>query len=65
MQVLRFLDFYMSNDPKIEVEMVRIGKILDSLNFGSADSPWVRGGRSVVHGSFSPEALQRSFQLQQ
>jgi len=40
---------------------VKIGKILDSLNFGSADGPQVRGEQSTVHGICSPEALQRSF----
>lgn len=40
---------------------MKIGKILDSLNFGSADGPRVRGGQSAVHGICSPEALQRSF----
>jgi hypothetical protein len=51
----------MSNDLKIEDEMVKIGKILDNLNFGSADSPRVRGRRSAVHRVCSQEALQRGF----
>ena len=49
---------------KFKVEIVKIGKILGCLKFGSADSPRVRGGRSAVHGTCSPEALQRSSQPQ-
>ena len=40
---------------QIEVEIVKVGKILDCLNFGGADSPRVRGGQSAVHGTCSPE----------
>jgi len=36
--------------------MVKIGRILDSLNFGSANGPLVRGRRSAVHEICSPEA---------
>jgi len=43
---------------------VKVGKILGCLNFGSADSPRVRGGQSAVHGTCSPEALQRNSQPQ-
>ena len=64
MQDLRFLDFYMSNDPKIEVGIEKVGTILDSLKFGTADSPRVRGGQSAVHENCPPEALQRSCQPQ-
>ena len=34
---------------------MKVGKILGCLNFGSADSPRVRGGQSAVHGTCSPE----------
>ena len=40
---------------QFKVEIVKIGKILGCLNFGSADSPRVRGGQSAVHGTCSPE----------
>ena len=40
---------------------MKIGKILGCLKFGSADSPRVRGGRSAVHETCLPEALQKSF----
>ena len=36
----------------------------DLSDFGSADGPRVRGGQSAVHGTCSPEALQRSSQPQ-
>ena len=49
---------------QIEVGIEKVGKILDSLKFGTADSPRVRGGQSAVHEIFSPEALQRSSQPQ-
>ena len=41
---------------------MKVGKILDSLKFGTADSPRVRGGQSAVHETCPLEALQRSFQ---
>ena len=40
---------------KFKIEIVKVGKILGCLNFGSADSPRVRGGQSAVHGTCSPE----------
>ena len=43
---------------------MKIRNILGCLKFGSADSPRVRGGQSAVHGTCSPEALQRSSQQQ-
>ena len=43
---------------------MKFGKILGCLKFGSADSPRVRGGRSAVHETCLPEALQRSCQPQ-
>ena len=43
---------------------MKVGKILGCLNFGSADSPRVRGGQSAVQVTCSPEALQRSSQPQ-
>ena len=43
---------------------MKVGKILDSLKFGTADSPRVRGGQSAVHETCPPEALQRSSQPQ-
>jgi len=54
----------MSNDPKIGVGIEKIRKFLGYLNFGTADSPRVRGGQSAVHGTCSPEALQSSSQPQ-
>ena len=44
--------------------MVKIGKILGCLKFSCADSPRVRGGRSAVHETCLPEALQKSFKPQ-
>ena len=52
----------MSNGPNSKVEIVKIGKILGCLKFGTADSPRVRGGQSAVHETCPPEALQRSSQ---
>ena len=49
---------------KFKVEIVKIGKILGCLKFGSADSPRVRGGRSAIHETCLPEALQKSFKPQ-
>ena len=49
---------------QFKVEIVKIGKILGCLNFGSADSQRVRGGRSAVHETCLPEALQKSFKPQ-
>src|SRR6185436_12532331 len=49
---------------QIEVGIEKVGTILDSLKFGTADSPRVRGGQSAVHETCSPEALQRSSQPQ-
>ena len=43
---------------------MKVGTILDSLKFGTADSPRVRGGQSAVHEICPPEALQRSRQPQ-
>ena len=43
---------------------MKIGKFLGCLKFGSADSPQVRGGRSAVHETCLPEALQKSFKPQ-
>ena len=40
---------------KFKIEIVKVGKILGCLNFGSADSPRVRGGQSAVHETCSPE----------
>ena len=54
----------MSNDPKIEIGIEKVSTILDSLKFGTADSPRVRGGQSAVHETCPPEALQRSSQPQ-
>ena len=64
MQDLRFLDFYMSNDPKLQLELRKLAKILGCLKFGIADGPRVRGGLSAIHETCSPEALQRSCQPQ-
>ena len=60
MQDLRFLDFYMSNDPKLKLELRKLAKILGCLKFGISDGPRVRGGLSSVHETYSLEALQRS-----
>ena len=49
---------------QFKVEIMKIGKILGCLKFGSADSPRVRGGRSAVHETCLPEALQKSFKPQ-
>ena len=49
---------------QIEVEFEKVSTILDSLKFGTADSPRVRGGQSAVHETCPPEALQRSSQPQ-
>ena len=43
--------------------MVNIDKILDRLNFGSADGPRVRGGRSAVHEIFHQKLCREFFQL--
>ena len=64
MQYLRFLDFYMSNDPKLELELRKLAEFRLVRFFGSADGPRVRGGQSAVNGTCSPEALQRSSQPQ-
>ena len=64
MQDLRFLDFYLSNDPKIGVGIEKIGRIQTCQLFGSADGPRVRGGQSAVNWTYSPEVLQRSCQPQ-
>ena len=61
MLVLWFLEFYLSNVPNSKL---KFGKILGCLKFGSADSPRVRGGRSAVHETCLPEALQKSFKPQ-
>ena len=37
---------------KFKVEIVKVGKILGCLKFGSADGPRVRGGRSAIHEVF-------------
>jgi len=42
---------------KFKIEIVKVGKILSCLNFDSADSPQVRGGRSAVNETCLPEAL--------
>ena len=54
----------MSNDPKIEIGIEKVGIILDSLKFGTADSPRVWSGQSAVHGTCPPEAQQSCCQLQ-
>ena len=37
---------------QFKVEIVKVGKILGCLNFGSADGPRVRGGQSAIHVVF-------------
>ena len=37
---------------KFKVEIVKVGKILGYMKFGSADGPRVRGGRSAIHEVF-------------
>ena len=37
---------------QFKVEIVKVGKILGCLKFGSADGPRVRGGRSAIHEVF-------------
>ena len=37
---------------QFKVEIVKVGKILDCLKFGSADGPRVRGGWSAIHDVF-------------
>ena len=37
---------------QFKVEIVKVGKILGCLKFGSADGPRVRGGRSDIHEVF-------------
>ena len=64
MQYLRFMDFYMSNDPKIGVGIEKIGRIQTCQIFGSADGPRIIGGQSAVHENCPPEALQRTCQPQ-
>ena len=51
----------MSNVPNSKL---KFGKILGCLKFVSADSPRVRGGRSAVHKTCLPEALQKCFKPQ-
>ena len=46
---------------QFKVEIVKIGKILGCLKFGSADSPRVRGGRSTVHEICLPEGSTEKF----
>jgi hypothetical protein len=53
-EIFRFLYEQWSH---IEVGIVKVGKILNRMKFGTADGPWVRGGRSAVHEDCSPEAL--------
>ena len=43
---------------------MKVGTILDSLKFGTADSPRVWSGQSAVHGTCPPEAQQSCCQLQ-
>ena len=43
---------------------MKVGNILGCLKFGRADGPRVRGGRSAVHKTCLPEALQKSFKPQ-
>ena len=64
MQYLRFLDFYMSNDPKLELELRKLAEFRLVRFFGSADGPRVSGGQSAVNWTCSSEALQRSCQPQ-
>ena len=49
---------------QIGVGIEKIGRIQTCQIFGSADGPRVRGGQSAIHGTCSPEALQRSSQPQ-
>ena len=64
MQYLRFLDFYMSNDPKLELELRKLAEFRLVRFIGSADGPRVIGGQSAVHGTYPPEAQQSCCQLQ-
>ena len=50
---------------QFEVGMMKINKIQTCQNFGSVDGPRVRGGRSAIHKTCSPEALQKGCQSQQ
>ena len=64
MLVLWFLEFYLSNGPNSKLKLWKLEKFWAVWNFGSADSPRVRGGRSAVHETCLPEALQKSFKPQ-
>ena len=64
MLVLRFLEILFEQWSQFKVEIVKIRKILGCLKFGSANSPRVRGGRSAIHETCLPEALQKSFKPQ-
>jgi len=50
--VLRFLEFYMSNNPNSKLKLWKLANFWDCLKFGSADGPRVRGGRSALHEVF-------------
>ena len=43
---------------------MKVGRILDSLNFGSADGPRVRGERSAVHEICHQRLCRKMFQSQ-
>ena len=64
MLVLWFLEFYLSNGPNSKLKLWKLEKFWAVWNFGSADSPRVRGGRSAVHETCLPESLQKSFKPQ-
>ena len=62
--IFEIFGFFYEQWSQIEVEIEKVSTILDSLKFGTADSPRVRGGQSAVHETCPPEALQRSSQPQ-
>ena len=54
----------MSNDPKIEIGIEKVGIILDSLKFGTADSPRGRGRTVRQRTADGPPVLGRFYQRQ-
>ena len=47
---------------QLKIEIVKVGKILGCLKFGSADGPQVRGGRSAVHEICHQRLCRKMFQ---
>ena len=49
---------------QLKIEIVKVGKILGCLKFGSADGLRVRGGRSAVHEICHQRLCRKMFQPQ-